>query len=512
MAHTIYCGKIAKKVNSTYVPTAAELTKSFDVLLKTPTSLHTPTFTISAETFPYNYIQWDDRYYFVTDVTARNNALWDVSAVCDVLATYRDDILNSTQYVSYSSSNTSIWLPDTRIPVKKNATVSRNTASLSIFDTDGFYVLSVIGENGSEIWACTISDIRAILGKITVWSDELIDAIMQGIYPISGIGQAPGGSVTYDWSTPEAATESLAMMNTLTGFAGNAYAAAPDCLRSCIWVPFKEAEFSGTGGTIYLGQFNTQVQTDTCRATPVTGSSSVNIPWQHSDWRRAVCEEVYLYLPLVGMVSLPSDELVNETSITVKYSATATDGCIAYEIMAGSQTIGTYGANCSANYAIGISQQASAGEIVQTAFAGAEKVVSTAVQAATSINPAGWIAGGAAAAFDAVSLGYNTLNTSLTRHNSCIGGIGGGAGSGLSLDIACFTVSHDTVIAPADMQATMGLPTMAPMQLGSLTGFCQCANAHVAAEGAEFSELAQIDAYLNSGFFIEDPEPEDPEP
>ena len=128
MSHTIYAGKIAKRKNSTLQPA---LSASFDVLLKTPTSLHTPTFTINATSFDYNYLKWGDRYYFVTDVVSRNNSLWEVSAVCDVLATYKADILASTQFVCYSSHNSNTWLPDTRIPLVKATKTARETASSS---------------------------------------------------------------------------------------------------------------------------------------------------------------------------------------------------------------------------------------------------------------------------------------------------------------------------------------------------------------------------------------------
>lgn len=495
MAHTIYCGKIAKRKNSTLQPT---LSTTFDVLLKSPTSLHSPTFTISADSFDYNYIQWGDRYYFVTNIVSRNNNLWDVSCLCDALATYKSDILSSTQFVSYSSYKSSIWLPDTRVPLQKNATVASRNANIPIFDRNGFYVLTVVGKQGCQTWGVTETDIMHMLNEISDWSDDLIDATLAGIYPFN-----QSKSVTYDWSTPEAAIESLGTLNSLIGFAGNAYADAPNCIRSCIFVPFHEAEFAGIGGQISLGQFTIQGNYDTCKTVPVTDSTSVNIPWQNSDWRRAVCEEIYLYLPLVGMVSIPSDEIINETALTITYSATATDGCISYLVKAGSQTVGTYGANCAVNFPIGISQQSSAGEIVQTAMKGVERTVSTGIQAASSLNPAGWVAGGVAAGFEAINTAYNTIDTVLTHHNSCIGGVGGGAGAGLPLDAQCFSVFHPTVIEPDAMLATMGVPTMQPLSLSSLTGFCQCANAHVSASGAELSELAEIDGYLNSGFYIE---------
>lgn len=499
MAHTIYCGKIAKRKNSTLRP---DLSTSFSVLLKSPTSLHTPTFSISAETFDYNYIQWGDRYYFVTDVVSRNNNLWDVSCVCDVLATYKADILNSTQFVSYSSHKSSIWLPDTRLPMQKNATVASNSSSMNtLFNSVGFYVLSAVGRNGCELWICSKNELIALLDAIGSWTDDLVGGILGGNNPL---GQALTPVYTYDFSTPEKALESLANMNMLTGFAGNAYREAPACIRSCVWVPFYELDFAEGGQfDLYLGQFDTKVDTSKCKSTPVVKSISVSIPWQFSDWRRSTCEEIYLYLPLVGMVSLSADELINESAITVTASATATDGCIAYKVSAGNQTIGTYGANCAVNFPIGISQQSSAGEIVQSAFKGFEKTVSIGVQAASSLNPAGWAAGGVGIASSIAETAYNIVDTTLSSHTSCIGGIGGGAGAGLSLDLQCFSVAHPTTIEPDTMLSTMGVPTMQPLTLSTLSGFCQCANAHVEAYGAELSELAEIDGYLNSGFYIE---------
>ena len=485
MSHTIYCGKIAKRRNSTLQPT---LTDSYDVLLKSPTSLHTPTFTISAGSFDYNYLKWGDRYYFVTDVVSKNNSLWEVSAVCDVLATFKADILASTQFVSYSSLQSSIWLPDTRIPLQKNANVSQSVSTMNfLFTAGGFYVLAAVGEGGCEVYVTDISSLSAMIQDLSQWASDLETAIF--------------GSLPFP--TPSDETEATANLYSVmmkTGVIGNAYTDAPSCIRSCIWVPFFIANFSDGGGTtIKLGAYDTGATAYRCKTSPVTNTVSVNIPWHYNDWRRATCEEVYLYLPLVGLVNVPSDENINETTITVEWSATATDGCIAYRITAGNQVIGSYGASCAVNYPIGISQQASAGEIVQAAFAGTQKTVSSGIRAAESGN----VSAIADTAFSAISGVYDTINTAMTRHNSCIGGIGGGAGVGLSLDLKCFTVSHPTVVNPADMVATMGYPTMKPVTLSALSGYCQCANAHVGATGAEAQELTEIDALLNSGFYIE---------
>ena len=485
---TIYLGSFAKRRNSTKQPTT-ELSDSRTVKLKEDTSYDSPTFILTGNNLDYNYAKWDNRYYFITDTRSIHNDLMEIDCVLDPLATYKTDILNSTQYVSYSSLSGSIWLPDTRLPVLKNAVVSKATTTLNFLFTDGgFYVLSVIGDgDGCKTWCTDISNIKKMINDISQWTGTVANSI-KSILPYS----TP--------STDIQAYQNLTEAIINTGIVGNAYTDAPSCIRSCIWVPFFLSFFTeGNIDTIKLGAFNTNADAYECKTTPVSRTASISIPWQYSDWRRSVCEEIYLYLPLVGMVSIPSDEIINETQLNIEWSATATDGCIAYRITAGNQVVGTYGANCSVNYPIGISQQASAGEIVQTAFQGLSATVPAGLHASHKLAGA---ATKANALFTGVDAVYDTIDTALTRHNSCIGGIGGGAGVGLSLDAVCFSVAHPTVISPSDMAATMGVPTMKPVLLSTLTGYCQCANAHIEC-AAQANELDAIDMYLNAGFFIE---------
>lgn len=484
MAHRIYAGKVSKRRNSTLQPT---LSTSFDVLLKTPTSLHTPTFTINASAFDFNYLKWDDRYYFVTDVVARNNNLWDVSAVIDVLATYKADILASTQYVSYSSEQGNAWLADTRIPVLRSTLASKNTTPTGVLSRIGCYVLSVVGKSSAATYVFQDdSTIKGIIDEIDTWESQGITAIESMI----------------DDTDTDTLLESIAKVLTNTGFVGNAYSNAPSCIRSCVWLPFDyaRAPITGQDNPIYLGNFPTDKNGQRISSRPLYDSVSISIPWHFSDWRRGYCEDVYLYLPLVGMVSISADSITNVSSLTIDWSVTYTDGCISYEVKAGNEIIGTYGGNCSANYPIGINQQASAGEIAQAFIGGLEKTISAGVNSSISPVSAGMAVAGMAA--EATIGAYNVQNVASSSHPSCVGGIGGGAGVGLDLNIACYTVAHNTIVEPADMIATMGRPTMKPLLLSTITGFCQCANAHVSA-AAEAQELDAIDSYLNSGFYIE---------
>ena len=529
MSHTIYAGNVSKRKNSTLQPS---LSTSFDVLLKTPTSLHTPTFTISASSFNYNYLKWGDRYYFVTDVVSKNNNLWEVSAVVDVLATYKTEILASTQYVCYSSHNSSIWLPDTRIPVLKSTKAAKATSLTGILSSIGCYILTVIGKDSCDTFMIqNESTLSAILSEIQNWeNDGIMQAFSELQAPSSSYTRAPyripasanlddcfktlcetlvetfsslGDMFTDAQQCLSDAMNAVGAASIDTGFIGNAYQNAPQCIRSCIWIPFDYALAppSASGhGHIYLGTYDTGQLGVAISSKPVTGSNTVSIPWHYNDWRRSTCEDVYLYLPLVGMMQLSGDSLTHVSSLTIDWSVTYTDGVISYKVSAGNEVIGAYGGQCAANYPLGLAQQASAGEIFQTFMAGIDKAVSTAVN--SSISPVSIGATVAGSAIEGLMAGYQVENAKNSTHPTCAGGVGGGAGIGLGRDCVCFTVAHDTVIEPSDMATTMGLPTMKPMTLSSLSGYCQCANAHVAA-AAESQELDQIDMYLNSGFYIE---------
>lgn len=494
---TVNFGTFSKRRNSTKQPSG--LSDSRTVKLKDLTSIDAPTFILTGNDFNYNYASWDNRYYFITDIRSMHNGLTEIDCVLDPLATYKADILASTQYVLYSSLQGDTWLADTRIPVLKSTLVSKSAASLPFINTNGIFILSVVGKGGSsgvggcEIFAVNKSTLNALIAKISDWQTDAYTNSAALINPQTYSGSDFGDAITALNDTVASIGEAL-----LDGsIIGNAWQIAAQCIRSCIWVPFDITQFTGDSGRIYLGSMDTEQGGFRVDAKPFTGSFSVSIPWHYSDWRRSYCEDVYLFLPLVGMVGLSSDNLTHASSVTVKYSVTPTDGNVSYQVIAGNEIIGSYGGNAATNYPIGINQQASAGEVLTTALHGIEHAVAEAVDGGLNVaTGAGELITGLAMAT------YDTKNVQMSTNLTTIGGIGGGSGVGLDLQVTCYTVAHDTVINPADMQQTMGLPTMKPLTLSSLSGFCQCANAHVDAP-AMAHELDAIDIFLNSGFYIE---------
>lgn len=484
MAITIYAGTVSKRRNSTYVP-SSELTADYTCALKDACTEDTPVFRLNETDFPYNYVQWGDHYYFVESVTYLRNNYIEVLCTLDPLATYKSHILNSTCFVSYSSVSGGAWLPDTRIPVLRSTNAVKTSVALPAFSAGsrGDYILAVVGQEGCDLF---------VTGEAT------IAVMIQNITQTDVPGKITDIMADWTFSTTEEALEALTNIMAQSDIVGNAFSNAPSCIRSCIWIPFDVAPaISGSAKKIYLGNFDTGVFARTVRATPCTGSVTISIPWQFADWRRGYCEDIYLYLPLVGMINIETDSITQYSSLTINYSYTVTDGCIAYQVVSGNEIIGSYGGSCCANYPIGINQQASAGEVVNTMIAGAENAVASAVKA--GLNVAGMaieaVAGG-------IKATYDVANVAASSHPTCIGGIGGGAGYGLDRNVTCISVKHDTVVNPSDMQSTMGVPTMKPLQLANCTGYCECANAHIAAP-AHADVLNQIDMYVNSGFFIE---------
>lgn len=524
-------GTFSKRLNSTKQPTT--LSDQRTVVLKESCSQDNPVFICTGNNFDYNYCIWNGKYYFIEDIISLRNNEIEIRCSLDTLATYKTEILASTQFVSYSSHKTSDWLADTRIPLTQETQTSVSTSLTGILSTIGTYVLTVVGEDGCATYGTSNAAVLSqLLHEISTWET---DGITSAISNISAPSATPAVrppyripsddgldtcftaliatladmctslndtvvSVQDAISTMRASVEAAAVE---TGFVGNAYANAPQCIRSCVWVPFDYALApSGSGAIpVKLGNFDTGISgMFPIAGTAVTGSTSISIPWHYSDWRRSICEDVYLYLPLVGMVQLSGDSLTNVSSLTIEWSVTYTDGVITYKILAGSTVIGSYGGQCSANFPLGIAQQASAGEVMNAVISGVDKVVSSIVE--SSISPVSIGGAIASVATNVAISAYNVENIKKSSHISCVGGVGGGAGIGLGRDCVCYTVSHPTVVSPSDIVATMGYPTMKPMSLSSLTGYCKCANAHVEAPATDI-ELSILDSFLNSGFYIE---------
>ena len=495
MAITAYFIKQSKRRNST-LQFAFTGASEFTCTLKAPTSLDRPTFLLSYPiTFDFNLAFFDGKFYFVDDVVSVRDGQWEVSCVVDVLATYKTEILASELFVSFADTTKNPWLADTRIPLSRKVTEKDTSLTGQVPFETGFYVLTVTGDTGTDAFVLTRNQISQLLASVNSWYDTSATDIFDG----SRLG------ISYDFTDPAKAIESLSKIMAQSDVVGNAYSNAPQCIRSCIWLPLKPSDFQdATTKRIMLGSYDTGIDAHTISMDPKVFSVDCDIPWKYDDWRRAVGEDVSLFLPFLGTINLPIDAVSSFAKINVDMYIAGIDGSITYYVYASNPLeeilLGVYKCNCACDYAIGINQKASLGEVVQTIISGVSRAVSGLVE--SSVAPQS--VGGAIAtvALEGVRTTYEVANINMSHTPTTIGSLGS---SGLgNIAFKCYVLSHDFSIdlATDGYEETIGTPVMKTMSLSSLSGYVQCVNAHIEAP-AQASELDAIDGYVNSGFFIE---------
>lgn len=467
-------GTFSKRRNSTKQPSG--LSDSRDVKLKDLTSIDRPTFILSGNDFHFNYAEFDSRYYFVDDIRSVHNGLTEVDCKVDTLATYKSYILNTIAYVLYDSvANTE--LVDNRLPLKTSKTVSAATVAFPWnYLSGGCYILSLTGAHDTTgVYKVTESELAELIDDVS----DIRDNFFPSSTPpdpddyadsIIGMMQYWGANFAYFNERIKTAT---------SNFFGSGN--IPENIRECRYLPF-DVGITGSRQKIYLGTFETKTSLGKLTNDTVVKSVSVSIPWQAADFRRrSPYTDVYIYLPYIGLTKLSSENLAGQSSLTVSYAIGIKDGSMIATVSSGSEILGQYSCNIAASVPVGFSN---------INIPRAAQSVISGVANTTAKNYGG--------------VGMSVLNfaDAVTPNYSCIGGLDGVAGIATNQNITCYTVLHDTIVAPNQNLQVIGAPSMCSKQLGSLTGFCQCLDAHVDAP-AMASELEEIDNFLNSGFFIE---------
>lgn len=480
--------KLSKRKNSTKQPSSSG--SQFSVVLKSGTSFISPTLLLNNSGKPdYNYVSFEGWYYFITDIISVHNDLWEIHCNVDSLATGKTAILNTHAYVLYDSvSNTEI--PDNRIPLKTTKSVQASSTACPFTPDGGCYIVSLTGSNGSTgVYKVSQSELSSLIDDLQDITDNVFD--FQGLTPPTPPSKPSGTSpsieewLEYIGEIGEFITDWISYaidcsVRPISQFFGSGN--IPENIRECKFIPF-DVGTTVAQSPVYLGSFITQIPSlGKLNTETVHRSASVNIPWQVSDYRRrSPYTEVYVYLPYIGMTKLSSENLVGQSSLTVDYTLGMRDGSLIVTVSSGSQIIGQYSGNVAASVPVGVSN-INIPKAAQSLIAGAAAV------ATKSIAPFGMAA--------------LNFGDSITPNFSCIGGLDGVAAIGANQNIVCYTVLHDTVVAPNTEINIIGSPTMAPKALSALTGYCQCMDAHVETDLPE-PILTEIDSYLNSGFFIE---------
>lgn len=146
-----------KRSNSTKRPSSGT---DYNIEVKAPCNIINPEIKIASNANPtgynYCYIPTWGRYYWVKNWTY-SNSLWTASLVVDALASYRDQIGSSTEYVVRSSAQYDGTISDSLYPAKATVQSVTNAfqGGFAVTISEGFFVIGFIAKAANSIGAVT---------------------------------------------------------------------------------------------------------------------------------------------------------------------------------------------------------------------------------------------------------------------------------------------------------------------------------------------------------------------
>ena len=262
-----------------------------------------------------------------------------------------------------------------------------------------------------------------------------------------------------------------------------------ECIRNCYALPIPYTAWGGSSEQIFLGKAYSGKSGYALGSSEriLSDSATVNIPWQASDWRRnAPYHEIYLYIPCIGVIQISPSDVMGEVALHVDISLDKLSGDVIVNVGTASKVISQFTTNVAVDYPVGYSNVDPATAV--TSVAGALGALTGAV------NPA----------VGAAIAGLGLTNVIQPQAQS-IGSNGGGAFLGLvgytGYKVYCFTIFHDTTVAPTNPSAVRGTPFNGVMSL-NISGYVQTAGASIEIPGFG-NDKDQVNNYLNGGIYIE---------
>lgn len=93
-----------------------------DCTMRDALNVRNPVFRVVSGALPtgfnYCYCDWTQRYYFVRDISAYRNGVYDITCACDVLQTFAQYIKAQTATVARNETLVDGYLPDVQYQVR----------------------------------------------------------------------------------------------------------------------------------------------------------------------------------------------------------------------------------------------------------------------------------------------------------------------------------------------------------------------------------------------------------
>ena len=462
MTITVYTG-FSKRKNSTKQPTGGT---QKTVTLKEGTSIESPTFVLQSNDFTINYVKAFDHYYFVDDIKSVRNNLIEISCSLDVGATFKSAITSYTAFVERSYTYHNPKLADPYVSIFNAETVYTSTTAMSaIFNSTGYYVLSVLNDVGSgEGFMCYYIMDYTTLKYIADYCSTSWDA---------------------------AATDFITWLQ-------STFLKTYESIIDCKWIPFGIASIpSGAGSleVIKIGVTNITGGHTAYRITQpavATTSITVAIPGTYTDFRRgAPYTTGKINIPGYGMVDFNPIDFTGD-KIKLQFDVDIVTGDVCCYLKDTNDCV-------VAVYTYGIAVNCPVGKVGADASGALGGILSTAGSIASAVATKG--VAQMAAGIGATASGINTLASAVAPTVSVKGGQGGRAISKNGLDII-ITVIEKVTSDPDELLETQGRAWMRESTMASFSGYVKCSGADVPMTGMA-SDKEAVNNLLNNGFYLE---------
>jgi hypothetical protein len=531
MAFEIRLYKFNKKPNSTARPDATSYL-SYQCTPRHDISILAPVVTVRAESligYNYAYIPRYERYYFITDIVNDVRGLWDLSLSCDTLASFKNEILASSEYVARSATSYNGNIQDEMYPAKSGSYISMTSAGTPFVDDlySGTFIVGVVngiaGASSTAItyYAMSASDYATLLGSLC--NQTTMASILGIVVNDEGIVQGLTGclqDISYDVY--------MAQVNPI------------QYVVSSVYIPIAKSAFPVGGSTqLKLGKFNMGQTVDFLSNVRVEISAgSISLP-KHPNYNvrgqylnAPPYSNYTTHFPGFGTIELDGARVSRWSTIKAKIILDACNGSAYLYLNTndGDEKPGAVGI-MSGNIGISIPvTQMLATDLKGNLIADVAKVVSNVANdsgglgnsiisrahsaiSKALINAADVYTMGLASetisnlqAAGAITRSPTTPQGSVTGITSGLQSIptlsmSGSPGGSAALWGEWWIKNEYFILVNEDLE-TLGRPLMEIKKLDDLRGFCQCLNTHTVTSGTA-QENDIVNSYLCNGFFIE---------
>lgn len=464
----------SKRQNSTLQPQASAGTQ-ISCVLKEETSIRNPSFILADPMPQITYVQAFGNYYFVTDITNMDAHRAEVACSLDVLATYKSYILGYTAFVERSASNYDVLLRDPALSIQQNIVTDDSTLTdiSSFLNKSGMFVATVFAKD------------KGLVLYLTDSLDVYKLVLQSGMYKAADVN---------DWIVSKIAAS----------FDLDVY------IGSVRWMPLSLASH-GINTSFVVGPIGFESQYTSGytikAATPsyrVGEYQALNLPSAiYNDFRDADPRftQYSITLPGIGTVQLDSafvgSCIHNNKTIYDYMLVDISTGQITHSIQTSTNSQSVKFCEFKGTISVDVPIGKSRANVMETIAAFVGGTSSAASNLAGGGGSPGSVISGVG---QSIMTGINVIDAAYCPQTSIIGG----SGNHTDLYVNCENIwINRKVFGPKQFPTTVaGRPLMQNVQLSSLSGFCQCGNASVPVNARD-ADRAEINGYLNSGFYIE---------